>query len=191
MIASALVGLIMTTIYTILIYGVQYYQSQAATLDVQQNALIALSALSTELVESNGGSLYTDQDPPIVGIVFGSPRDDTGKVNYDNTKLKWYKFVCYYLDVVNDVPCLMRTQKPLSAMPFNPPLNNNFPPPISTDWDAEYFRNDPSLPKRIVARHITGLETTQSFPLPLTLEASTKWRYEFKIQIKTKVTLKN
>lgn len=191
LIASALVGLIMTVIYSILIYGIQYYQTQSTTVEIQQNALVAMSALTNELVESNGGSLRTDQTDPIRGIVFGSPRNSAGQVNYNNTKLRWSKFVCYYLDVVNDVPCLMRTEKPLSEFTFSPPVSLNFPPPVSPAWDCEFFRNDPRLPKRIVARHITGLITTQSFPLPLTIEASTNFRYEFKVEILTKVTLKN
>lgn len=190
LIATALVGLLMTMVYTILASGVNYYLSQSATIDVQQNALIAMSALTNELVETNGGSLKTDQDLPTVGIVFGSPRDAAGNINYVNTKLQWAKFVCYYLDVVRDVPCLMRTEKPLSDFTFSPPISFNFPPPVNPAWDAEFFKSS-NGPKRIVARYITKLETTQSFPLPLTIEASTHVRYDFKVEIQTKVTLKN
>ncbi len=180
----------MTTIYTILFYGIQYFQTQTATVDVQQNALTAMSALTNELVESNGGSLKTDQDPPTVGLVFGSPRDVNGNIAYSNTKLKWSKFVCYYLDVINDVPCLCRKEKPLSEFSFPGGTNFNYPPPVNPNWDAEFFKSDPRGYK-IVARHITGFETTQSFPLPLKIIASTRLRYDFQVEIETKVTLKN
>lgn len=189
LVATFLLSLIMLTIHTILMYGINYYRTQSATIDVQQSALIAMSALTNELVESNPGSMLTDMNPPIVGIVFGSPRDQTGQVNYSDTKLQWSKFVCYYLDVVNDIPCLMRTERPISEFPGTG--SGSFPPPISTAWDAEFFRNTAGNRARIVARHITRLESTQSFPLPILIEASVYDRYQFKVELETKVTPKN
>ncbi len=189
LVATFLLGLIMMTIHTILMYGINYYRTQSATIDVQQSALIAMSALTNELVESNPGSMLTDMNPPTIGIVFGSPRDQTGQVNYSDTKLQWSKFVCYYLDVINDVPCLMRTERPLTDFPGTG--NGAFPPPISTAWDAEYFRSTAGNRARIVARNISRLESTQSFPLPILIEASVYDRYQFKVELETKVTPKN
>ncbi|MEW6277252.1 MAG: hypothetical protein AB1758_01430 [Candidatus Eremiobacterota bacterium] len=183
LLCCALMGLLMVCIQRMMAAAVRYYQNSNATTEIQQNTLVGMAALSTEMVEGNRGSFRVDSNPPLTGLIFGSPRGADGKVRYEGTKLLWQKLVCYYVEEVNGVKCLVRREQPSGP--------TTFPPLISNAEDCESFQAQPGLPRKIVARNISRLDSTQSFPIPITIEGEITVSYTFKVEVTTKISMKN
>lgn len=142
---------------------------------MQQAAVVSLSKLTRELLESSVDSLtvynYLDNSYP-AGLVFASPRDpsptENNRFKEDSITSKpvWNKFVCYYLDTDPEAPsekALFRKEIDLSDVPGITVDPHNeldhverikaIPCPMTT----EDFKNDSSLQTTILAHRVAYL----------------------------------
>jgi prepilin-type N-terminal cleavage/methylation domain-containing protein len=136
--------------------GVDYYFYSTTQLDVQRSSLLSMSILTQELTGSTREGLYTDNNPPHPGFVFAISRDaDGGPRRGAGGNLLWTTMVAYYIDDVDGTTMLMRKDFDLAA-----PGQLNPPDALALGYDIAFFRaqNDPG---RIMARHISNIETTE------------------------------
>lgn len=163
--------------------AVRYYRTSQDTIELQQNVLVSVTKLTTELGESSLQSVLVDPSPP-GGVIFATPRNASGDIRYDPTSGKaiWERMLCYYVEVVGGVPCLVRKEKPLPA--------TDAPPLIPPGETTAGFQADVSLPRRVVAHRITAFEVVDSAPLLVKVTAEDE-RADFKIEVEANVQPKN
>lgn len=181
LVSIMLVGLVMVGINAMLRAGIRYYRFTSFTLEAQQNVLVGLNKMATEIQEGSELSLRVDRDAP-GGVIFGSPRNASGGITYQGTQIEWGKLVCYYVETIDGVPCLVRKAKLIT-----PTLG---PPVIPSEETTLAFQSDTSLTRTVVARHVLALDVTDSYPLVVALTAGDPTG-EFKVQADTKVDMRN
>jgi len=189
-ISCALMGIIMTCIYALMVAGTRYLNSTNTAIEMQQQSLLAMVWLTHDLGESNHRTISVF--PASAGILMGSPRDDAGNTWIDlSGAVRWPKFICYYLDTQNEVPCLMRKEHYMD----DPDLHTDPPPllaPIPFPWqDYDYYKML-EVPPRKVARDVQALTVTGNNPVQLTLKVGKQdWGRQFTVNLQVKVTMRN
>lgn len=190
MVSAALMSVVMTCIYLLLTAGMRYHKATAASLEMQQDTLLAILTLSRELSESNPRTLAKYSAPQ--GLLFASPRDDANNVWVEPSGLiRWPKFICYYVDTINGTPCLLRKEQYMD----DPDLHTD-PPPIAAPiprpfQDGAYYQML-EIPPRVVSRNITNFHCTGTNPVTINLGVGKKeLGRTFQLDVTVKVSLKN
>jgi len=161
LVAVVLLGLLLAGMYALLVASLRSWVFTANASELQQGTLTAASRLSWELAESNGGSFRVGTSP--AGIVFASPRDSIGHVQYDATgSLLWRSYVCYFVGTVQSIPCMLRSEEPLGTPTAAPPS-------IPTTFTTAYFQSRPG--SRIVGYRVSGFGVSGTNPLDVTLSS--------------------
>ncbi len=163
-------GIILTCIYWVLVASMRYYNIANYSVDLQQNGLSAISALSHDLSETKASTFTSDTSSTPHGIIFASPRNSGGSFSYDSTSrlLLWTKWICYYIETTNGVNYLYRKEYYKSS-------GETLPAIPSSHSTTLQFSNDTSLPKKTVARNIQQITATLNgsvVSLTLTFEKS-------------------
>jgi hypothetical protein len=190
MVSASLLGIVLTCMYLLLTAGMRYHKATSASLEMQQDTLLAILSLSRELGESNPRTLARHTSPQ--GLLFGSPRDDAANVWVDPSGLvRWPKFICYYVDSVNGTPCLVRKEQYMD----DPDLHTDPPPiaaPIPKVWqDGPYYRQL-EVPGKVVARNITNFQCLGTNPVKINLGVGKKeLGRKFQLDVSVKVSLRN
>lgn len=189
-------GLILTGIWYMMQAGVRYVRVTNATIEMQEACLTALASMTQEIGESSRWAFRTDGTE----VVFASPRDHLGKVRFDGqNRMLWQKVVAYYVETVNDIPCLVRKEELLEKPTSKPP---DLP-------SANSLQGDASLVPRVVARNIESIRAVYGDPTDATVDTQNlvtltavaeivtldtrrqKGEKDFRMQISTSVVLKN
>ena len=179
LISAFLMGLCLTSVHMLVQAGNRYLRVSQARHEIQSQALLSLAWLQRELAESDPDS-YRTLATPYQGIVFASPRDNSGQVQYDLGRMLWPKFLCYYVKDQN----LVRKVK--SLVPPSP-----YPPPAP---QVDVVASDPNLPLRSLARHVTKFEIgAQKIPVDITLQLTMEPNLgkAYAIEVKTQVFPRN
>lgn len=124
MVYSVISLLALTSIYSVLIICLRFFNSTDASSELQQNAMRVLVKLTNEVAESDSATVTTSTNPP--GISFASPRDTLGRINVQSDGLYWQSFICYYVD--SSTPggaYLYRKQTDITATPTLSPNVTN------------------------------------------------------------------
>ncbi len=155
-VASFIVGLLITEIWAMMFFGARYMVRSNETLELQLATLKSLNWLSRELAEGSPVSFRneTEETAPIKGIVFSMPRDTSGRVRYASGRIQWASYVCYYLDESGPNTQLIRAVEgfaPQDTAPTIPPSHG-----------VDHFATSPSVSRRLVATNITAFTVTQS-----------------------------
>ncbi|MFA5505592.1 MAG: hypothetical protein WC314_17945 [Vulcanimicrobiota bacterium] len=201
-IVSGLLLIISLAMAMVVRNAVDFYHSTNATLDAQQGVLFGISRLSQELAESHRDTLLVQQGAD-TGIIFASPRGEDDNYEFDSFgRLRWQKFICYYLGKVGEpereISALMRKSEMLTG---SPPVR----PPDPGGRTVGTFA--PGAPTRVVGRYVTGFEikTAQEVTaedekldnafgnrvLQIKLTATTDYRNSFSVESETSVVLRN
>ncbi len=183
-------AVVLTCMYLLLTAGMRYHKSTSASLEMQQDTLLSILALSRELGESNPRTVARYTAPQ--GILFASPRDDASNVWVEPSGLlRWPKFICYYVGDVNGTPCLIRKEQYLD----DPDLHTD-PPPIAAPiprpfQDGPYYQGL-EVPPKVVARNLTNLKFTGLNPITIDLGVGKKeLGRTFQLNVSVKVSLRN
>jgi hypothetical protein len=168
--------LVLTCIYFVTTAIMKYFVMADWAVDVHQSAMVAVTKLSHELSCARPVITMVKVDPlDPSAIIFAYPKRVTingnqliGNVNipaaatsYDSdATLLWDRLICYYVDVDDkQVSCLMRKEWPITGGPVTDP-------DISTYLGHETalgFKNDATLERKVVARHIDSMTFATSF----------------------------
>lgn len=160
MIAAALVGLMMTYGFDILVAGSRYQKRVEVNAELDQAALAGMSLLVRELKESTSSAIVFGSN----AVVFASPRDPQGGFQYDAAgRILWWKIVCYSVEEVNGVSCLVRREESLGSIP-----SSTIPRVVQTPI---YFQQS-NLPSRVVASDVTAVDGLALTPVEVHLTAS-------------------
>lgn len=177
LIATALMGLVMTMILELMYYGNRYVRVQDTKLQVQTECLKAMHTMSRELVEADSLAYNTSPD----GIVFCSPRSDTGNIVFDVFgHMMWYKFVAFLKEDVNGTPCIVRRMRMLPV----PATEPQPPPTVASMIGSGQFET--------VARNVTKFEVDNNKPTKLLCRVEVKqYGRTFGAEIQTSVFMRN
>ncbi len=198
-IVSGLLLLISGALFYVLTGAIQFYHATNATIDAQQGVLLSLNRLSQELNESHYDSVTLL--PNGRGIMFASPRDSQGNIQFDPYgRLLWQKYVCYTLTEVGPpddlIPALIRKEVAMSSAVTSLPRRCTTPLPD--------FLNLPG-DRQVSGRYVTTFEATEaeqvvqaeslentfgSKVLKIRIDASTTYRSDFSVEAETSVLLK-
>lgn len=178
--------------------AIYYYHATNATIDAQQGVLLGLNRLSAELTESNMDSIsiYPGGGTATQGIVFASPRRDTGNYVFDEFgRLLWQRRIGYSISKVSDhgkeITALLRKAELLAT----PTVAVPSPLPLTTDLGA--FA--PGVASKVIGRYVTTIAiergpataTSSTRTLKVTLTAETFYRDSFSCEAQTSVLLRN
>lgn len=156
---SVLLLIVLGITFAVLIASMRNYHIYLGLTEVEQGAATANSRLAWELVEANPGAIAADS----TGIVFVSPRDANGNVQMSGGSIVWPKLVCYYLDEINGVNCLVRKEETLT-----PPQTGT--PSVPSGRTPSWFKTA-ALDQQIIARHVASLDVTLGYPIKLAVKA--------------------
>ncbi len=183
-IAMGVSAMLLTAVYAVLYYGLHYYRDSTAEMEVERNALLAVMRLSNEMAEGSRMSLAVfDSNDKYPGVIFGSPRDESGQVAYIDGVIQWQKFVAYYKAVRNGRFVLVRKEMLLPKPVSEPPV-------VPVDLTPEVFEGRTDLPERIMARGIERFELVDTKPIQLTVEAVDN-RADFSLELQTSLLMRN
>jgi len=102
---------------TFIINSLKYYRMIDIETTLQQRLLVSMSHVSRDLSVANRNSLRIEPD----GIIFASPRNDTGGFNFaSDGSLYWQKWVCYYIKDSGDDKVLVKKEIPISSPSVDP-----------------------------------------------------------------------
>jgi len=148
LIASALLGLFMTSVVAALVYCNRYLQSAESKIAAQTACLQASTWISRTLSE---GTMTSVQAVPGVGVSFASPRTPgSGEVTFLQGQLVWKQAMVYYL-TNNSLgePILEHKAFPYSGPPRLDPL-----PPFPVMAAAAAASDH----RRVIARYVRRFE---------------------------------
>lgn len=179
--AAGIMLLVLLCTCQMLVSSMSFYAVERNATELQQGAMVPLSRLSRELAESDPYAVRSDTSPP--GIVFASPRDDSGSFAFDtDSNLLWQRYICYYVAVVNGTQVLVRKERKLDAP-------RNTPPPMvySTAWFGALNAPFVAAGWSVTAFSRSGFNPVQ---LTLTTNQSALGRQD-QMQFVTRVLLRN
>jgi type II secretory pathway pseudopilin PulG len=122
LIYTALLGFVLTGICGIFISSIQLFRITEIRTGLQQNALKATSNIFTDLAGSKDSTIYIENSP-MNGIIFASSLKSDGTYEFDssNGKIKWQKWICYYLQPVgNEKYELIKKEIPIQTPTTDP-----------------------------------------------------------------------
>lgn len=188
LIASAVVGLILVCTAYLLQSCFRHFREVDSAVQVHLLATTSLARIEEDLRHANPASYQIFTNPP--GIVFGSPRDNAGKIQFDPDSLQplWRKLVCYYLEPDGSRFRLVRKEQPLTTI-------DDQPPAVGTN-DTSHFQLNVTG-GGVIARGVESLVFTDGSPLELELTLSdishegSSTESLFRVQVETKIALDN
>jgi hypothetical protein len=180
-IGSALMGMILYSVWSIVQAGTRYLLVSNETLDLQTNSLTSITRLSQELGESDPNCFLWE--PATNSIEFASPRDASGKLGYDAYgRMLWMSWITYYTGNNGTVPVLYRKQKAIATPPPYPPAA-----PANND-----LIGDATVAGQVISRHVTQFTATANNPVPLALTVSMNdLGRSFSLSLTTQIFLRN
>ncbi len=185
-VASLLVGLIMSQVLALIVYGNRFYLKVRSQTEVQRSALLAFRWINSDLMEGTSFSFrfYQEEDGG-PAFSFGSPKTEDGGVEYDTYgRLLWSSVIGYYLDS-DDEGVLYRV---LLAIPSDERSVN--PPVMSRDEHGPIALRERG-PGRVIARHVHSIEIEQG---PENIEVVLHARHQelgFGLKLQTKLEMRN
>ena len=181
MISMALAALLMTSVYAVLKAAVRYYLNSNKAVDVQQSALLATSAVSTELMETNMGAILEDITADRF-VTFGSPRDVRGEVPATTDgQMLWQKYICYWAEAEGEISALFRKEEPFTPTPDVPVVPGTF--------TMDHFKGLPG-PARRITEHIYSLDVRRTSVVEMYVGAEDRDK-KFRVVIYTKLKPRN
>lgn len=110
LVSAAVLSILLSLAYQVLIEGLRYYRESDARLDCQQDAIKVLLFFNQEMRESSYRSILVTPDTgaQYAGCVFGSARNAQGVLTFNSAgNPLWGKWICY----VRDTNSLTRYEK--------------------------------------------------------------------------------
>ena len=190
MISCALMSIVMTCIYALMVAGVRYLNATNTAIDMQQQSLLGMVWLSHDLGESNPRTVRVYNSP--AGILMGSPRDDAGNTWVDiSGSVRWPKFVVYYVDTWNGNGCLLRKEQYLD----DPDLHTDPPPllpPLPQAWQDYAYYQALEIQPRVVSRDVESLVFSGNNPIHVVLTVGKQeWGRKYTMSLQVKVAMRN
>lgn len=140
-------GLLLSCVYAVLSMSMACFQVSQAAADLQSSAQTSVLKISTDLSESNVGTVTAGSNY----ILFCSPRSAIDQFEQDTSgNLKWQKWVCYWVDTSGR---LWRSEQLINAPPAAPPAATSAP-------DLNTIKR--SSRTRVIA---SGVDLSNSMPL--------------------------
>lgn len=203
-----LMSLMMISVGALMREGQNFYFGSIESLDLQKDALVAISRVSNELGDTNISSVRVYPDPQAAdrpaavppdtvfnstGIVFASPRDATGNFQFDSAgRIVWQTFVCYYVQTINGSPALVRKVTPIPPLPGLPPPPRLTPPdPDLEGRDLAYFQGSGD-PTQMIGKGVVGFEATLlSDTVEVRSNSAVAGRYQFEFEVESTILPRN
>lgn len=154
---TSLLLIVLGIAYSGLVLSQRYYSHSEASVRVQEQAMLAVRRMVSELGSAKAAGVRHDAD----GLVFVTARKRDGRVDYDPVTGDpvWQTLVCYYAAE----GALVRKSRPLTA-------STELPDPLPTPLE---LRNDPSLGTETAARGVEALVVLGGPPLALRVRTAT------------------
>lgn len=149
MVASAIMFVLLGSIYMVMTRGMRIYKLGNTRSTMQSNAIIAMSRLTRELMESNIRSIYSTSYTPypfMIGFISAIEMNGTElKYSINNGKMEWQKYIAYYLapttkpDYIDNV--LFRKE-------YDP---TDLATPPATTYKYDFIRADFLMPQDLIS----------------------------------------
>lgn len=177
----ALFTIVMASIAQMIRHTVRFYNTNVQATEVQQQTIQAIRWIKQEMEEGSYKSLQGLTDPT-TAVVFGSPRDLDGKIQFDGDNMLWQKFVCYYVSEIQGQLVLLRGE-----LLFDDAAKAA--PPVPASLTISSF-TEPGAKQRVMARHIESLTVGVTDSAELEIKANLD-DGAFTLKLKTRVEMGN
>jgi hypothetical protein len=152
-VASALILIVFYGLVAIIFALWRHHEVSLLKTELQEQTILTFSRITHELAETASATVGTGTD----GLVFASPRDENGSVIQDSDgRLKWQKFVAFYIETVDGVPTIFRKEKLIP----NAERVSDPPSPIGA-YSLASIRGE-SLEVKQIARNVAQLDCQRS-----------------------------
>lgn len=147
LVACGLASLVLAGLTVLFVQAIRYHRSLQTSLELQENNLSAIAILSRDISETSLASVGAEP----TGVVLASPRglDDLLQVDAQG-RLLWRKWVCFYVEDVNGVPCLVRKEEALASPQDTAPV-------VPAGMNVLYFQGS-AAPYSVLARDVEALD---------------------------------
>lgn len=149
MVASAIMFILLGSIYMVMTRGMRIYKLGNTRGKMQGNAIMAMSRLTREIMESNIRSVYsTGYDPYPFMISFLSAVEMDGtelKYSINTGRMEWQKYIAYYLAPSNKPDYIDNVLFRKEYDPTDPAT------PPHTPYQYDLIRTEPLMPSDLVA----------------------------------------
>jgi type II secretory pathway pseudopilin PulG len=178
---------ILSATHSFLAGGVNFYQTTVQSLEVQQQALVGITRMASELENTNIDKVLVDGDAIILPSVIAG---DGSVATTGSGNLMWQSFICFMpLTLPDGKVVLVRKIETIPGVDHPPsPLS---PPDLGAVRDKAYF--EPLSSTGVLARNLdTFAATTKTDSITLILSISfSENRTSDKMTIQTAVYPKN
>lgn len=175
-ICCGLLGLLLSSLAVLVVYGSGYLQFAETQVDVQGEMLRALRHLASDVGETAASTVSVSPN----AISFASPRRADGVTFSDsNGQTIWASFLRYSLVDKEGVSCLVRQARALPTPSSSVPLPAGFEP-TAGDWNG--------LPQSVFGHNIVELECYRADLHPDFLTMTPAEQARFRHQLRSRLT---
>lgn len=169
-----LVSIVLAALGGLLRGAIRFYTDQSATLEVQKNCVLALRRIGRDLRETSSDSIDATTANE---LIFASPRDINGVVEYTDGRLMWQKYIKFSIQNINGLSVLTRQEDALDRP-------TSIPPPTRF--------SDFAVPdSRAVQAHFLDTLKVKIDGGKAEVEVRAKYHDIFEMSLKTEVKLQN
>lgn len=183
-VTMGLLSIALLLFYSLTMSWMRKTQETELALDLQTEALKALTWINSEFSESNEQGVDDRLDVGELGISFVSPRDLNGIIRLDASgQLMWQKYVCFYLGNIDGNQALLMKQVAVTSP------SSELPSPLPV---ATMIAN--SATPRVIARNVTLFQGDADKLVPWDITIETRAKYgsqEFGVRLQTSVFFRN
>ena len=140
LIVMAVMGIILGAAHLFITSGVDFYRRSIQSLEVQQQTLVGLSKMASEVADSNFDKIHVLPAPNNDGIIFPSPArlDGTMATSAQGVML-WHTIVCYRQRTLPNNNIVIERKVDVPAWPLGVPGVDYPPDPLTIGGGARDF----------------------------------------------------
>lgn len=188
MVYAVLLSLFLGGIYGIFSYSMRYFRAAEVRTSLQQNALLVMSNIFGDMAGTAKSSVVIENSQNPKGIMFVSARKSDGNYEFDNYgKLKWQKWVCYYLKSDGTGKFnLVKKESPITT-----PSSSHGSPPYSSisNFANSSLREDP-VARNLFNMTIAG-NSSGNYDFQVVLDNTTDTTRPNRMSVTTEIHIRN
>lgn len=171
LVTIGLMSIVVTGAFKVFQEGLQLFRANQGATDAQASAIRTLSRIDAELVNADPELVQNYSSPNLSGVVFASPLDDNGAVQFhpDTGKIFWQKLVCYYLVPNPSNPAKGKLYRKEERIPDESGASGigrtghtdvSYVKSRLNTRNTDYFDADNTLPIRLLGDTVSGFSVT-------------------------------
>lgn len=167
-VAIGVMSIVIVGAFTVMREGVSLVRTNQRASDAQLSLLRALSHITSEAVNAKPDlmKIYPVGSPEPTGLVFASPLREDGSVKIDpiTAEVYWQKWICFFYEegdpAAGTYGRIYRCEEKILPPDGSKDVTGVVEPGV-TSRTTTYFKNNPSLARKLMGQDISGFDITE------------------------------